>query len=412
MVKRYTKRARAGFTLVEMMITAAVSAIVLAAVFSFASFQVRTMSQEQDISIMQSSSRLILESVAYDVRNAGFGTSFWAGAPASAFGGTLPVLDTNGVSLGVPAIKIVNNVNFAGAAPGSDAISLLRIEGLSTQIPGVGAGNISVPAAPGTGTGYLIDDISVAQRCAPSGIAGQASSHLLLLSDLARQGGPASMLLQIAPFNPPITPNVQGNIFFVNGVYGINPNDGARATNDTVPPNGVGPGSIVSCVRPVTYWVDDQGRLRMWTARLADPSGSAVLTGAFGTGLPINPGLDPVLAEGVEDFQIALNMSGASQVNANGWVFDISGTALNNDQEAVETRLVRLSFLMRTPRAEDANRPQGVPDFLEDHDIRPQLDPRFRYRVITFQAELRNMRLFDLQTAPTVAWDAIRSFPQ
>lgn len=400
------RSARAGFTLVEMMITTAVGAVVLAAVFALASFQARSMSAEQDVSLMQTSARLILESVAYDLRNAGFGTSFYAGAPAAAFGGQLVVSDAGGRALGVPAVRVMNNSDGSGGArPGSDAVTVLQVVGRSTEIPGVGAGNINVPAVPG-GQAYLVADLSALQACA---------SRLVLVSDLARQGQPASMLLEIAPVpNPPILPpNVPGNMTFTAGTWNINPADGARATDGSVPPQGVGPGSIVTCVQPVTYWVDDQGRLRMWIGSPADPSGSTALTGAYGS-VPANPAADAVLAEGVEDLQVALRMSGQAGAfgRANVWAFSNPGNGLGLLTEAVETRSVRLTFLLRTPRADDGVNPQNVPDQLEDHDITALIDQRFRYRTISFQAELRNMRLFDLQSTQADAWTDIRSYPQ
>jgi prepilin-type N-terminal cleavage/methylation domain-containing protein len=404
-------RARAGFTLIEMLVTTAVAAILIASVFAFATFQVRTMSKEQDVTQMHTSARLIIDSMTYDLRNAGFGTSFYAGAPQTAFGGRLAISDGTLGVLGVPAVKLVDAATGdAGEMFASDAISVLRVLGRSTSIPGVGAGNINIPAAPGRSTPFEVADISALQPCANEN--DPDAPFLVLVSDLARQGAPASMLFELAPIpGPPAASGTPGQISFVSGAYQIDPSDSGRETDGSVPPLGVGPGSIVICVQPVTYYVDARRRLRMWRATRNDPQGVAAITGDYGS-VPVNPAIDLVLTEGVEDLQIATFMSGEAfdAAHRSDWAFDTQGDVLASEAHLVEVRALRLSVILRTAIAEDQPRPSSLPPSLEDHVL--TLDNRYRYRVVTYQTELRNLRLFDLQASSETDWDDVRSYPQ
>src|SRR5687767_5874841 len=130
MIRSSSRRRRSGFTLIEVMVTAGVSLIAIAAAFALARFQIRAYSTQSDVSRMQTSARIVFDSVARDLRNAGFGTTFYAGAPAAAFNGLVHVPGGAGTptSRGIPAVRTVNNATgpagAAGLGPmlGSDAI--------------------------------------------------------------------------------------------------------------------------------------------------------------------------------------------------------------------------------------------------------------------------------------------------
>src|SRR5262245_47856224 len=119
---------RRGFTLVELMIALAIGVVGIAAAFAFARTQIRGLANQDEVSRMQTSSQLVLEGLARDVRNAGYGTSFYAGMQAAGFGGMMAISDSGGNNRGFPAIRIANNaVAPVGVMPGADAITLLRV---------------------------------------------------------------------------------------------------------------------------------------------------------------------------------------------------------------------------------------------------------------------------------------------
>ncbi|MFO0728459.1 MAG: prepilin-type N-terminal cleavage/methylation domain-containing protein [Myxococcota bacterium] len=415
---------RLGFTLIEMMITTAVAAIAIAGAFAFASFQVKSYGDQQDVSQMHASARFVFEALVEDIRNAGYATSFYAGVDeGGAFGGLATLVDGGGQQLGVPAIRmadaatspITGGLDGLGVQPGSDAISILRIAGPPTNLPASGPNQLGIPSTAPINGSYLVDQIQNLRPCAQSLATDPFASHLVLISDMVRQGEPASMLMQIDDIGavPPF-----GQAAFTARdaqEYGL---DSSTNSGLGISPLGVGPGSIVTCVQLITYWVDNLNRLRMWRSTPNDPSGTAQIvgTGALAGPLPINPATDIVLVEGVADLQIALFMSGMAGVapgsaTPSAWNY-AAGAEFSMETEIVETRAVRFSVLLASPRRGD-NRADGAPPQLENHITGAgYYDPAYHYRTVTYQADLKNMRLFDMQSSNTRAWFDVRSYPQ
>jgi hypothetical protein len=197
---------------------------------------------------------------------------------------------------------------------------------------------------------------------------------------------------------------------FVNGLaggaYGIG-TVGPRSGGG-VSPNGAGSGSLVVCVELVTYWVDNLDRLRVWRSRgvasTAGISGAAPIASV----LAINPDADPVLAEGVVNLQVALRMSAMAPTGPDQWVFDADGPQVPIESHLVETRAVRLSAIVRT-LTPDNSRATGLNANLENAAL-PAYGPQYHYRVVQFETELRNMRLFDLAADSNRTWNQVRSF--
>jgi len=181
-------------------------------------------------------------------------------------------------------------------------------------------------------------------------------------------------------------------------------------------PRLFGPGSLVTCVRLVTYWVDNIGRLRMFQSRpdnAVTAAGSAGLVGAWpgGVALPINPATDAVIADGVADLQIALFMSNMSPVMPGAWAFGDPGTGslpLGIEQHMAETRAVRITAMLSTPRARDVSNVVPIVQ-VENNAFLP--NPTFIYRQISTVAEMRNLRIYDLMSSNTRLWNQVRSFP-
>lgn len=418
-----TKHQQRGFTLIEMLITTVIAGVAIAGAFTFASFQVKSYADQQDVAQMHTSARFVFEALVEDLRNAGFGTSYWAGLDeVAAFGGNAVVLDGAAQPLGVPALRVADALTgpTTGAPDGlgvminTDAISLLRVVGPSTNLPASGPNQLGIPSS-GGGATYTVEAIERLFPCGQLPVADPTASHLVLVSDLVRQGEPSSMLLEIANFPAVLPPPGQGTFSLVVGAYGI---DFGSLSGPGVAPTGVGPGSIVTCVQLVTYWVDNLNRLRMWRSTPADPSGSAAIagSGALAGPLPINPAQDAVLAEGVADLQVALFMSGMAGIGAGGtavanaWNY-ANAAEFSTEQELVETRAVRISVLLASPRRGE-QRAVNAPPQLENHVTGAGFyDPAYHYRAVQYQAELRNMRLFDLQSSNLRSWDSVRSYP-
>lgn len=406
-----------GFTLPEMLVTVAVAGILIAAAFALARAQIQSYAGGHESAQMNSSTRLVFEALGKDIRNAGAGTSFYAGVPAAAFGGGMTVADAgDGSSRGVPAIRIANNVNHPAAMPGSDAIALLRTTGNQAILAA------RVPADPGTGVPYpLLDDPALPPGNGFAPLAACAGADgLVLISDTTRATGEAeSMLLPLDG-----AASIANNALVFDSTYGINPSDPTRTTDRSVSPRGASSGSAVTCVQPVTYWLDRQGRIRVWQSTAAAPGGAAALAGGgFPGTVPINPANDAVFAEGVEDIQFAIQMSTMAPAplsNPGTWAFT-TGNIPGNEEIMAEARVVRTTVLMRTTRHfSDSGGPSRVAQ-IEDHvlpatrtkgcaDPAVCYDPSFKRRTMTFYSELRNMRLFDMLSDQTRIFTDVRSY--
>lgn len=399
---------RRGFTLVEMMVAVAVGAIVLAAVFSLAVQQMQSYTEGAAVGELHASSRVVFESLTRDLRNAGAGTSFYAGAPIAVLGVNehLAIRDgSDGSSRGIPAIRVANGITSpAEVMPGSDAIALLRITSPTTALLD------RVPPAPGAGVAYEVADFNVLAACA-------AADGMVLLSDSTRSTSEAeAMVLALDR----VASTAQNALVFRNG-FGIDPSDGNRATDRSVPPAGMAVGSRVMCVQPVTYWLDTEGRLRLFQATRANPGGTASARGGYAGHVPIDPTADAVLAEGVEDLQFAVLMSAAAPgALANAWAF-VPGLAPVAETDLAEARVVRASVLMRTTASAKTSDGPGRVGQIEDHVLTQVeqpgchtpdtcYDPSFRRKVLTFTAEIRNMRLFDAVSDSGRTTNELRSY--
>jgi prepilin-type N-terminal cleavage/methylation domain-containing protein len=447
-------RKRNGFTLVELIVATLVGAIGVAAAFAFARSQLQGYATQTEASHMQSSAQLVLEALARDVRNAGYGTSFWAGSPNLAFNGQMFSVDANGRSKGFPAVGMANNITTAGVMPGSDAISFLRILSNSTTLTPT-----PMPCSLNNGTGspfqYTTDPLSWSNLTCLSGtMVDFPVAALLLVTDSSRPTGePEGMLVAAASNPPPAAPTFNlANRFHITpgrgGCFSCCPPAPAQPPiTATCPPQGGGLGSTVVCAQPVTYWLDDQGRLRMWRARgtgsTTDWGGTTNLCHNGGCGanwpsLPSNPNgpntTDLVLAEGVEDLQFAFlmsndpNLPGAAQGQ---WV--TSPNLLLAPEMMSEVRVVRISAIVRTARAFQDNNGAGesrggllnLPGEggiqMEDHVLANVqtvgcttpgtcYDPRYMRRRLTFEAELRNMRIFDALSTNQRGYQQVYSY--
>lgn len=427
-VMRRSQASRRGFTLVEMLVASAVAGVAIAAAFTFATYQVRSYSDQQDVQELTASNRALLDTIMEDVRGAGYGTSFYAGvARNAAFGGRAVVADATGDPLGVPSVWISDQVTGpAGQVMvGSDALTLLRVEGEPTFLPSSGVGATGMPPPPNTGTGPY----TVMNQAALTPCASNNGSFLVLVSDMIRQGEPASMLIELtnaAGWGAPAADG-SGPIRFAHlGSYGI-PLTTAPNVNGTLPVGRVfGPGSIVVCVRLVTYWLDNLGRVRMFESTPAGIAGADALTATWPNAQdrPINTAGDAVIADNVRNLQFEGFLSGMAPAPfQSAWILSTTPAILSRPGDfraQVETRAIRMNAVLATPRA-SKNIARNLPvnaagaNVLSNYnfaaDIGAGLFPNTHsYRTVTQTAELRNLRHFDLMSSRNRVYTAVRSF--
>ena len=139
----------------------------------------------------------------------------------------------------------------------------------------------------------------------------------------------------------------------------------------------------------------------------------------------IDPQRDIVVAEGVEDLQFA-SFTNTEATIPSQWIYGDpalgqSGTQFGGPQQLAEMRQVRVSAILRTPRADQEFRPNNRPATLEDRAL-PQnaeagcqdplscYDNRYFRRTVRFTSDLKNLRFFDLMADPNLASANIRSY--
>jgi hypothetical protein len=115
-------------------------------------------------------------------------------------------------------------------------------------------------------------------------------------------------------------------------------------------------------------------------------------------------GVVSVLAEGVEDFQVAYGFDGINGKSLDGTLLDSGAVAVANDDEWVYNaagdtwpadtsglRAIRISLLLRTANL-DPGYIGGTTGVLEDHTWTSPLDG-YRRRVLRFVENIRNLSL-------------------
>jgi len=429
---RNSKRtASRGFTLIEIMVAAGIASFAVATAFTFARFQVSAFRTQTEVTHMNASSSLLFQQLQRDLSSISAGASFWVGVEPGAFSALAGEVWFPGY--GIPSIRPSNNVASIGTdindpMPGSDIISLIRYESDSTFIPASGTGETHIPPViTNLGTGFTLDDPSVLS-CANRHLDNDGRADgLLLISNMAVNTA-ASFILPVIPLNAATTfPGNPGPVFFANEFL-INPQSAARGAGAIVP-TGAGPGSQLVCARPVAYWVDRGGRLRLWRSTTSRPAGSLTVTPTGPDGdfvARIDPDRDIVLAEGIEELQLAYLTNSAATGRANQWIYGDpalgpAGASFGAFTALAEIRAVRVSAVIRTARRDQVTHPANRPARMEDKVVANNpvvgctdplvcYDSRYLRRTVRFMSELRNLRFFDLMTQPGLTSAEITSF--
>lgn len=426
-------RSSKGFTLIEIMVASGLAAFAVATTFTFARFQISAFRTQTEVAHMNASSSLLFQQLHRDLGSISAGSSFWVGVQDGAFSGVAGEVTFTGY--GLPSIRPTNNVSDSGPditdpMPGSDIITLIRFESDSTFIPGSAPGETHIPPVINNlTTGFTVADPSVL-ACANRHLDNDgAGDGLLLISNMAVNTA-ASFMLAVTPMSTGSTfPGDPGPIFFAD-LFNINPSDTSRGA--TIVPTGAGPGSQIVCARPVAYWIDRGGRLRLWRATTSRPAGLRRVTpSGVDTSFVarIDPERDIVLAEGIEELQLAYLTNSAAVGRANRWVYGDpalgpAAADFGSHTRLAEIRAVRVSAIIRTARRDQVTHAANRPAILEDKtsvsnvpvdgcdDPLTCYDSRYLRRTVRFMSELRNLRFFDLMTDPSLLSNDIRSFVQ
>ena len=112
-IRRENIRGEAGFTLVEVMVTVAIFAIVLSAVYSAFISQFNSYQTQQDVVTVQSDIRTAAEILTRDIRNAGFGV------PTGAAVTTIAAASASSISLnlaGTTSSTYVTTTNYTASS--------------------------------------------------------------------------------------------------------------------------------------------------------------------------------------------------------------------------------------------------------------------------------------------------------
>jgi len=333
-------RRETGFTLVELMVVMVIAGMLLGGVYTMMIRQQQSYQTQNQVVEIQENLRSSFIFLRYDLRMIGHGLTT----------GTAPItaaLNNQAGVNGTDAITFSANVGAASVAmPNGGVSSYSFTTGVPVTIPVA-----SVEGFPAT-TPYLVNlvDLSTGILIANANVTAviQASS-------------PAPPKLTLVPC--PVV---------------------------ACPPMTVMAGSYISAApQTVNYQVDVTG------AASPDCQNPPCLERSVG-------GVVSVLAEGVEDFQIAYGFDGINGKNLDGQITEIGGAG--NDDEWVYNapgdtwpadtsglRAIRVSLLLRTTNR-DPDYQGGMTGVLEDHTWTSPLDG-YRRRVVRFVENIRNLSL-------------------
>lgn len=334
-------RRDAGFTLVELMVVLVIAGMLLAGVYTMMIRQQNSYQTQDQVVEVQQNLRSAIIFLRHDLRMIGYGL----------VAGTAPITSTQNNQVGVN---------------GTDAISLMA---------NIGGGSVIMPTA-GSGTFPLVTGVPV--TVAVESVAGFSASRVDLVdlstgtlitnadvTGIAQPPPPALPTVTFTPC-PVVACPASMNLQLMAGSY------------------------IGQSPQTITFQVDLTGALN--PAECQNPPCLERTAG----------GVVSVLAEGVEDFQLAYGFDGINGNPVDGILTDIGGAA--NDDEWVFNmpgeawpfdisglRAIRVSLLLRTINR-DPGYTGGTTGTLEDHVWNSPLDG-YRRRVVRFQENIRNLSL-------------------
>jgi prepilin-type N-terminal cleavage/methylation domain-containing protein len=331
-------RRNSGFTLIELMVVLVIAGLLLGGVYTMLIRQQQSYQTQNQVVEVQQNLRSTFILLRYDLRMIGHGLTEGT-APISAH------LNNQAGVLGSDAITFVSNVGPASVTIPDGAVS---------SYPLVTGSAVSVPVASvegfPTATPYTIDllDFSTGTLIANAEVTG------------VTEGSPSTLTLMPCPV---VSCPASMNLSLVAGSYiGLTP-------------------------QTISYLVD--------LNTTADCQNPPCLERTVG-------GVASVLAEGVEDFQVAYGFDGINGMPVDGnisetgnsgnddeWVYNTSGDTWPTDISGL--RAIRIALLLRTTNR-DPGYQGAMTGVLEDHTWTSALDG-YRRRVVQFVENVRNLSL-------------------
>lgn len=376
-----SRRHRAGFTLVELLVAVAVGGFAMSVAAAMARVAVMKSGQGAEQSDNVNKARVLGHQLRTELRSVGQGSTGAVGVFAgTAPWGTMRIVTPGAGFTGIPAVAGVDNHPGGGSrniVAGSDVLQLVAVDSAPDRSYRI---DTHAPQASNLLRGELVD-----------GAAGGLPCSMAYLSDPgAANGAGRTQLMAITANSNPVTLGAGETLVF-----------------------DVPPGAILMCARVSTYYVSDDGYL--WRSDI-DGVAPAVIE-AVGGPVFINTANTFRLSPGVMDLQVAYRLSSEAGISradpANGWAFD---TGANNEAEAAlggvpanwfEVRQVRISLQLRSGRRVDEAGDVDLPVLENRATPLPPISRAYSLHQVTTGEVLTSLRFFDqnmIEATPAEPW--------
>jgi prepilin-type N-terminal cleavage/methylation domain-containing protein len=395
------RRTRRGFTLIEVMVAAAIVLFATLAVMRVGTQIARSSTHEGLRNDLANRTRTVFESLRQDAEAAGYGSTGAIGVDQAVppwnlnFGNPTSWARASAQGkFAIPAIQGVNNAAGGGAGELAltDAVMMVVPE-LETSRPTWTA------AAPGA-TFLTMTAPPLAPPYNPCPATGDYCCHnLLYISDHSSPDGSGR------------TQVLQGNIT-AGAAPQLNVMGGDKFVFE------IGPQSEVFCARISTYWVDSRRWLHRSDLNPAGPfsfiNGNNGVVGGYQLITTILPAQGDVMAPGIMDMQLAYRFSSAAvgivptatPENKHWFTGKVADHfPLGSTNDWFEVRRIRVSFIARSLRPDDSP-PAGTFRFAdtpaEDGNVNNwRFSEKYSRYIHSSEAVLPNLRIFDYGADPT-----------
>ncbi|MBI2374653.1 MAG: prepilin-type N-terminal cleavage/methylation domain-containing protein [Deltaproteobacteria bacterium] len=408
---RFGSAGSRGFTLIELMIALAIGSFGLAAAANVVQWATRKSGQGQEKTEETSRARIVAQQLRQDLALAGYGSSGIISMAAARCTGNMCVTSFAG-GRGAPAIRGFDNVGASVSfyatqvKPHTDMIQVV-VPNPATAVPTdadtVGGAAGTLANADTTHVNY-----NLLRTCI-------TRTQTVYIVDHGGANGASKAFVGQASAN--------ATDVTVTDALTV-----ANSTMGTVPSFNFPTGALVMCGRISMYYVDINDMLHRvdWVPTAAVAAGGDLSdANSMGIFMTPSPGLQDVVAAGVEDLQLAYGMSsfatpnpapganfafGASTVDGIAAASSPLVNGITSNRNWFEVRAIRFTLVMRGLRSvEDivgnaTNRGVRLALFENQDDITspdatypvPRVIPiQFQPLVVTGASDVPNLRIFD-----------------